>query len=217
MPTFTQPHIKVTVIGDAWDGGETWQFGVNCSFGAGGEPTNAGLQTLADALAVPTQTFIQSSETLVSSNAHLTSVKCALIDVTGHYPAASAPGIHAYVPPIAGSGPANAIPQATIAVTLLTDIPRGRASSGRFYLPPTSPGIQSDGRITVAVRDALAGRAKDWLNAVRGNILVGEILVMSGLGTGTTGVVDRIGVGRVVDTMRSRRRSLPELRQPLLL
>jgi hypothetical protein len=217
MPTFTESHVKVTVIGDAWLATETWQFGVNCRFGPGGEPTNAGLQAMADALVIPTNTFLTSSGPAMSSSARITAIKVALVDATGHYPAPSVPGIATFGVPTPGPSGAGAIPQATIAVTLVSDVPRGRGSRGRFYLPPCMPAIQTDGRITAAAADSIESAAKTWLNAIKGNVIVSEILVMSGLGAGTSGVVKSIGVGRVVDTMRSRRRNLLEARTPLVI
>jgi hypothetical protein len=217
MPTFTESHIRVTVLGDAWASTEQWQFGVNCRHLSGVPPTNAGLQALADGLATPTNSFFSQSVMKISPGARLTGIKAALVDTTGHYPATSIPGIYTYPTPITGTATTNGIPQATLACTLISDIPRGRASKGRFYMPPISPNLGADGRMLATDVDQIEGYAKIWLNAIIADANVVAILVMSGLGAGTTGVVTSIGVGRVVDTMRSRRRSLLEARTPLTL
>jgi hypothetical protein len=217
MPTFTESHIKVTVLGTAWNGTETWQFGVNCRHLDGVPPTDAGLLALATALAQPTMTMLTSTASLMSADARLTAIKCALVGTDGKYPAASTPGIYTYATPVAGVVSQGGIPQATMAVTLLTNIPRGRASRGRFFMPLTNVAVAADGRITAAQADAMEAIVKVWLNAIIADANVTAILVMSGLGAGTSGVVNAIGVGRVVDTMRSRRRSLLEQRTPLTI
>jgi hypothetical protein len=217
MPTFTESHIKLTVSGDAWNATEFWQFGVNCRHLTGVPPTDAGLQALATAMMAPTSSFLGSAASLMSSSARFIGVKAALVGTDGKYPATSVPGWNYLGTPLPGVSTVAAVPQATLAVTLLTNIPRGRGSRGRFFMPPVGVAVGTDGRVTIAQADALETAAKTWLNAIVADPNVTDILVMSGLGTGTSGVVNSIGCGRVVDTMRSRRRSLVENRTPIAL
>jgi hypothetical protein len=218
---YTKDHLLVTVQGTAWAGSETWQFGVRAELAAGYVPVPGvpgELQTMADALAAPTEAFLTSNLIRMTSNARLTAIKVAYVQANGHYPPDGVPGIYSYgVPGIPGTGVGSVVPQATIACTLLTTKPRGRSSRGRFYLPPQIQPLQADGRLLEGTCNEIESECKTWLNAIRGTAQATEILVMSKLGTGTTSTVNAVGVGRVVDTMRSRRRALKEDRTPLAL
>jgi hypothetical protein len=214
MP-YTQNHWLITVGGDAWLQSETWQFGVRATME--GVITPADQQLLANALAVPTQTFYTDGALNICAQARLLWVKAAMLDEEGHYLFETGPGLYTYPTPVAGTGTPLPVPQATIAVTTLTAIARGRASKGRFYLPPATQTVQTDGRITITNADNIEGAARTWLNAINATAQVSNVSVMSKLGTGTTNPITAVGVGRVIDTMRSRRRSLAEARTPLAL
>lgn len=115
--------------------------------------------------------------------------------------------------PVAGSS-ANSIPaQVAHAVTLQTGIARGRGSKGRFYLPPlgTHATLGTDGRITTTVRDQLATACValiDDINDVYAG--AGAVGVASDVGSGVHAAAVEVRVGRVPDTIRSRRSSLAE-------
>jgi hypothetical protein len=214
MP-YPYPHYQITVMGDGWTQTETWQFGVRARIEALSGPADQ--QALANALATPTQTFLSSSAVALCQHIRLTAIKVAAVDVDGHYTYPSAPGIYTYPAPVVGTSSSNVVPQATLAVTLLTAVARGRGSKGRFYLPPSGLVVQADGRITAANADAVETAARTWLLAVNATAQVSNVVVMSKLGAGTTNDVTAVGVGRVTDTFRSRRRSLAEGRTPLAL
>jgi hypothetical protein len=213
--TYLVPHWLITVGGDAWSSTETWQFGVRATNQSPAVPADA--QALANALATPTQTFFSHTDCRVNQYVRLMWIKVAWVLETGLYPADFTPGIYTYPTPVAGPNTTATLPQSALAVTLLTGIPRGRASKGRFYLPGWSPTGQADGRLTTTQADAVETAAKTWLNAIKATAQVTDIVVMSKLGTGTAGTVLNVGVGRVVDTQRRRRRKLKEERTPLAL
>jgi hypothetical protein len=215
MP-YTAPHWLITVFGDAWQQTETWQFGVRARIE--GVATPADQQTLANSLAAATTSFFGSSSLMISQYVRMLGIKAALIDFDGTYVSDGPPGMYLYPTPIVGPGSTYVpVPQATIAVTLLTEVSRGRASKGRFYLPPAVRSLGIDGRLAIADADAIETSARTWLGAINGTAQVSNVAVMSKLGDGTTHDVTAVGVGRVVDTMRSRRRSLLEGRTPLAL
>lgn len=216
---FTEPHLLISVQGDAWAGTETWQFGVRARFtGLIDEPR---LDALASALAAPTEAFFASAALGISNRARLLSLKVANVLTTGLYPDGQAPGIHTYAAPVPGTSGSTVIPQQTVAVTLLTARARGRASKGRFYLPPAFRTIGADGTFPATEADAIETAVVTWLNAINAAVVdgtqIGPVAVMSKLGTGTTNDVTAVGVGRVMDTMRSRRASLLEQRTPTTL
>lgn len=92
--------------------------------------------------------------------------------------------------------------------------PRG-GRFGRFYLPPISAGVSADGRWLASISGPLATQVTTALaavnaalsDAVEGDV---ELVVASGRGSGENRPVRAVRVGRVPDTVRSRRASLLE-------
>jgi hypothetical protein len=129
------------------------------------------------------------------------------------------PVIHVIDPPgsIAGAGGMNYPPQIAVAVTKVSDA-RGPAKLGRFYLPCLSMPISAGGKMSEADATELLGECVTWLKAISDNIdLPGTLLSSSlcnvstrGGSTGTLQEVDHLRVGRVFDTLRSRRNAMDE-------
>lgn len=214
MP-YLEAHYLITVMGDSWTQTETWQFSVRGAPEA--TPTPTSQQDLANALATPTQTFFGSAAANISNKCRLTAIKVAAINPDGRYAFDTPPGLYTYPTPVVGPSAGAVIPQQTIAVSTLTPFTRGRAHAGRFYLPPAFFAVAGDGRILATDADAIEAAARTWLLAINATAQVRAVQVMSKLGTGTSTDVTAVGVGRVIDTMRSRRRSLAEGRTPLAL
>jgi hypothetical protein len=128
---------------------------------------------------------------------------------------------YTYTSPI--SGPFSAAPPAQIAtvLSLRTAVERGHASKGRMYLPPCEGFTAVDvttgiATIANAGRVATAGATlvdslNDVYNAGFPDFSAMEVAVASNIGAGTFRRVTRVSVGRVPDTMRSRRSAISEL------
>ena len=111
-------------------------------------------------------------------------------------------------------------PQCSLAITLRTGKSRGLARAGRFYLP--APSFATDNNTgQLSTTDALRvancwGAWLDGLAITVGPLNVGlQAVVMSkgrgsGSGPGAMNRVNAVEVGRVIDTMRSRRRAIKE-------
>lgn len=154
----------------------------------------------------------------------LTEIKLNRIDTDGHYEDDVS---QTWVYPTPLSGPATAAPgpapQLTPVVTLRTAVERGRANRGRMYLPPASgfANPSSDGRAVAADALRIANGVATLINSLRAAYVAqygpgantGVVSVMSNIGAGAQQRVTRVEVGRVIDTMRSRRSSLLEDRQ----
>lgn len=104
------------------------------------------------------------------------------------------------------------------AVTLLTDTPASRVK-GRFYIPCPAWGVDVDGRISAANCEDVAESTQTFLNDVNnqpGIDVLGLRVVVASQGRQapsappTNYVVDSLKVGRVLDTIRSRREDLSE-------
>lgn len=229
---FPETHRYVTCIGNSYGGPETWQFGIRLS-----NTLDSNLD-VANALFTPFRNWWMGDVPPYSTGAaffpvstqRLTELKVARLDMDGEYLPTEASASHFYVPALAGPGvPFQGYPpQATIAVTLLTNLPRGYASKGRIFLPHNrNMDLAADGRMDIAGAKALADSTKNLIKAI--NLAgVGEVRVYSrGKGVPTSDTADgkvtytypdvgaqnavtSVRCGRVVDTQRRRRRALVE-------
>lgn len=115
---------------------------------------------------------------------------------------------------VPGAVAGTVAPQLSAVASLDTANPRGRAGRGRMYLPPTTALATlgtSDGRMTVTNAENLASGVATLireLNAVYTG--VGAVGVASKAGAGGFQHVTSVRVGRVPDTVRSRRNKQAE-------
>ncbi len=140
------------------------------------------------------------------SDCRLTSVKWAFIGADGRY--TGAPVLSAPLD-LAGSATTNRYPdQVALAVTLDT-ARRGPRGRGRFYLPGIAVGLATDGLIVDVMAKNIANSAATFVNAVNaawpdnGGVAIASTFAEINL-------VTSVRVGRVLDTIRSRRSSLIE-------
>lgn len=154
------------------------------------------------------------------SSVKLTSVKVNRIGTDGKY-MDSTTFESVFGSPLAGSQTGAFIPQAAMCVTLRTAVARGRGSRGRFYLPPIQAmnpsALSSDGAIDGDLYQApLVANIKDLLDDINGAYAepgidgLGRVSVVSNIGAGVSRAVTVVSLGRVVDTIRSRRNKLDE-------
>lgn len=159
----------------------------------------------------------------ITDRARLEVVKVNRIGVDGHYQDPESREF-AVVPPRPGQSAATTTkvpPQNALVVSLIgTDNPRALAGKGRFYLPPVQgmgevgPGGLLNAMDVTRVADAAEKLIED-INGLFGAIGARYAGVgnTSPGGSGRPGreqIVSSIRVGNVVDTIRSRRRSLVE-------
>lgn len=111
--------------------------------------------------------------------------------------------------------------QIALVATLTTGLSRGMACRGRMFFPvPAVVMEDSDGRLSTASATAAATNVAallNNLNAATGGCTVG-IFSKGGLsGVGASRPVTGVEVGRVLDTMRTRRSALIEARSAVAL
>ena len=151
----------------------------------------------------------------IISSASLTSVKLNRIGSDGKYVNADAKE-HVYGTPIAGGYATVVQPQLTVAATLRGLNERARGGRGRMYPPPSQAcgQIQTDGRITAAVALQHAKGITALIAGLNDVYLTAGVSAVAGIashqGAGAFQSVAQVSVGRVVDTIRSRRTSLAE-------
>jgi len=202
---FNDRHKLLTVFGTAFNGVETWSFGVRFATVTG---IPAVSQAQVDACVTPTQTFWNTAGIFMPSSHSLTGIKLAPIGTDGKYP----PGEIAYIADITPDpGPTNTNQhpaQCTQVVTFLAEgQPRGRASRGRIYLPCPNAAVSS-GTGGNSLGSALATAAATWLSALNDVADLGQAAIMSSLGTGITAPITQTRGDDLPDTQRRRRRQL---------
>jgi hypothetical protein len=104
------------------------------------------------------------------------------------------------------AGPA----QVSQVITLRSASKRGLAHAGRIYLPVPDTSLGTDGRISLVKQAADLAWVKSTLDAINAVDISLYIGIASKVRTGASKRVVRVEVGRVLDTMRSRRSSLAE-------
>lgn len=206
------PHnIFRLVMSGTLGGTETFSYGltINKTFTTGSAPEEVPAGVI-DAV----EAFHSDSTLNIGSTATLTMIKFNEIDVNGRYASTERTVLHEFDPGVNGVGGTTMPPQVALAITLRTAQRRGRASSGRFYIPRLGGTIGSDGRLTAASAIQAAYAATTFLNSLNTALEgIGRVAVASDIGAGAINDVTHVEVGRVLDTIRSRRRSLDEERQ----
>lgn len=208
MPkNYGQPFIRLTAFGVAYDV-ETFAYTLSIAGGDVGQPTKA----QADACLAAVRAFHVGNYT--SPRHSLVGVKLARIGADGLYGATNAvTSEYATAARPAGTGPMTPAPQLALAVTLEGAQPRGPAGRGRFYVPGPAFAVAQDGRITAAQALAVANAAVTMINGINaalpGGVIIAGPETEKGRAPARQPVV-AVRVGRVLDTVRSRRSSLPE-------
>ena len=210
-------HIRMTALGRLGSSGERFSYGLNFATTLNGTVArffgiDPGDSLFAD-LAADTRAFHIRSDTALAPAAILETVKFASIGEDGKYDTdpvtidvVDAPGGKTDFPQ---SG--MVLPQAACVVSL-TSARRGPTGKGRVFLP--MPNVQLDNtlRMTPNFQGAIQASAAAWLVACKnepGFDLNGlrPVIISS---KGYSSEVKGVRVGRVLDTMRSRRTSIPE-------
>jgi hypothetical protein len=221
--TYPSTFHRLVVIGDQYGDTFNWTMSIipKTEGLMGAEPVTQAFCTLV--ANVVGLWWRDSSPAGAPINGHasagITSVKLNRIGANGKY---ADEETREYVFPtrqqgnVAGNPPA----QLAVAVSLLTAVDRGRAHRGRFYLPALSTFIAlgTDGRATASAAGIAAAAGKrlvDQINDLYDALPVTDtsrmrVGVASDIGGGTFREATCVAVGRVPDTMRSRRSSLVE-------
>ena len=210
MP-YAAPHIHLTWGGTLY-GVETWSNGLRISHpDSGAGPLMLGwAQNYLDEAVAAISKWWTSGTLFANNRAFLTWVKMQPVGTDGKYLAGQDTNEQLLAAPGLPGGGGRTAPQLAVVHTLLTSRPRGLASHGRIYVPAGVTG-QDDGLLFATdcmnMAKATATLIKDLASMDNPGIGT-NVQVMSQRGISAT--VERVGVGRVIDTQRRRRRNLPE-------
>ena len=217
---FNRQQVYITCTGELGTGGgageDIFSFGLRFS----GSVTFDAVASLAavDTAAVAGlyEDFIQDAETQLSDRVHAFSVKFSPLGTDG------ALLTDPVIETLGGGGGVNGAAsspdfpnQVSLAISLRTVTNVGLAHKGRFYLPIPAITVLTNGHISSDAPPLVAGTVKtliDGINSEFGDDTVtgGAVAIMSSVGAGMTRGVTRVGVGDVLDTMRTRRNALTE-------
>lgn len=150
------------------------------------------------------------SQTISGAAVRLSWAKFNKIGVDGHY-VNQYTNLHEWTAPgIASPNQGPLYPnQVSLVVSLTTNVARGLACRGRLYFYAGGIAVETDGRIGTTAQTSVTTKAKDLLDDLNG-ATDGVLVVASNVREGAIRLIEGIKVGRVLDTMRSRRTSLDE-------
>lgn len=205
-----QPHYRLQFGGSLFTV-EGWSCRLNIT-SSGTLMDSAAADTAFPALWAAVQSWVQNADAALSQATHLDYVKFNEINAAGHYVHPSAVREKHFDTPIPGTGGdahamANLPAQISVVVSLLTANLRGKAHRGRMYTPALAAYFdQSSGLLNQ--QGLIASSATTLLNAINAAVPNHGVSIIST--TGESNHVTRVAVGHVFDTMRTRRKSLPE-------
>lgn len=205
---YPTPFLRLVVIGTLY-GKETFTYSLSLAPTGGG--SNAPSEVPAGVISALT-TFHTDTQVACGNQTFLTAIKLNEIGTNGRYVSQSDTVMHEFETGIAGGAIATLPAQCALAITLRTDIKRGRAHSGRFYIPRLGGPVANTGFIPAAQVTGLVTASTALLNSLNAAVPGYAVAVMSDIGTGARRFVRNVEVGQVVDTIRSRRTSLDEAR-----
>lgn len=205
-----QAHTRITfsgVYGSTTQPTEVWSFNVNTS--AAFDRTVPAHQTVADACLTAYHTHMRP---LYDTDVTLTRVRAAAIGIDGRVLKTPAGGFLQADKTGVSSGAQGAVaanrkPLQTALVVSLVSARAGASGKGRYFLPWPQPTVlDTEWRISTTAQTAILDASRLFLQAVAA--AAGPVLVISykDFASPVTGV----RVGRVPDTMRSRRSHLIE-------
>jgi len=204
VPAF-QPHYRLQFGGSLF-AVEGWSCRLNITT-AGTLMNSAAADAALPFLAAAVEAWVTDEHAFLSTTTHLEYVKFNAIDALGHYVDRGSTRVTNYVTPPTGTVPPTLPPQVAIVVSLLTAHVRGKAHRGRMYTPALAAdfsaqyGTHNDAAL-------IAASATTFLNAVNAAVPDHGVSIISS--TGESNHVTGVAVGKMFDTMRTRRKSIAE-------
>jgi hypothetical protein len=197
------PHRRVSfrgIFGTVAAPYEQWTFRLNFERFNESSPSGAAVTSAA------VTAFTNQIAPRARAHVRLTEVKFATIGADGKY--TEDPFIAAVNVPGTSTAGALSPPQVALAVSLNTPT-RGPMGKGRFYIPAPATTIDPNtGLISVVDAQWFADGAAAFLTAMNAIPGLGNVGIASTKGLFSS--VNSVRVGRVLDTIRSRRNAISE-------
>jgi hypothetical protein len=202
-------HTRISALGRVGTAGERFSYGVNMIATNPGQ-SQMPSQSEAEDIAADFKAFHGRATSRISAQCVLEEVKVASIGEDGKY--TEDPIIVAALQAGQGGNIGYTLPQAALVASLVTER-RGPSGKGRFFIPMPEAQLESGSLllpvlIVEQVRASVAQLITALNNEPGLDGLERRVAVIST--KGFTTLVTGVRVGRVVDTMRSRRKGLAE-------
>lgn len=212
---YEREFIKMTFGGSLASGNDIWSCGLSIAEYTTFSFNFPGFFDVVvdriDDLGTVVEAFIAKVSTNVPTNATLDWLKLAPIGTDGKYL-----GPAAEIELDGNGGKSGAyVPQAAMVVTLDSNKWKDPGKYNRFYLPFGS-NTGGDWSLEPGEQVNMLLNCVDFIDELNGVLLNtgvdtnGRISVASATGDGTIMSVQRVRLGRIIDTQRRRRNSLPE-------
>lgn len=205
--TFPGNFLRMQVSGSLY-GTESWSWTLSLvpDFPGPGEDAPS---AVPPAVASAVQNFHIATS---GPAARLKTLKLNELGPDGRYTSASETVLYDWdAPGIVGSSGSPYPAQIALAVSLVTGVRRGLARNGRFYIPAPVGDVETNtGGIASSRAQAVAAAATTMLNGINAAVPGYRVGVASNVGSGAFEVVQNVRVGKILDTIRSRRTSLLE-------
>jgi hypothetical protein len=225
---YDQDHFLLSFGGYSVAGHEQWQCGLRFD-GPGVVPDEVakagfdavGLQDIYDDVKAVIQTGALGCR--YDTHTSLEFVKLAWINIDGTYKTDARE--HRQVAKGVLNASMTSPPQLAVACSLWSGTKIGHANRGRFFMPMPNEWAAmiepSSGMVVAAQVDTFRASLKTMLEAIKGEVATvqvpAQLSIFSPKTPKSVGVVTpshkhvaQLGVGRTIDTQRSRRRSLPD-------
>lgn len=202
---YLRPYLRLVLIGTLYDV-EDFSFSLNFISDDSATPAPP---TVPSGVINACTTYFANNAAPISQNAKLQVIKLNLIGVDGRYTADETVQ-HELIPPVPGGSSSNVAPQLALAVSTATAVTRGRASKGRWYLPIPGAPIEPTGVLSTPYQSSALSAATQFVQACNTALAPWHAGVVSDAGTGAQRTITHLRVGRVMDTMRSRRDKFEE-------
>lgn len=206
MP-YPRPFLRLVASGTLYTV-EGWSYSLSLiPTGTASSPPTAVPQAVTDALS----TFHSATS---AAGAKLMMCKLNEIGVDGKYTRPTTVFVDYGPSGFNGSGTVYQAPQVSIAVSLLSDINRGLASKGRFYIAAPKEAPSSSGLLTTTQQTNVRVAVEALLNSLNAAVPGYKVGIASDTREGAMRSVRRVAVGAALDTIRSRRTDIPENKVP---
>lgn len=222
------PHYRVTMLGrlGGTNGSEIWSAGFTLiSAGSTTDEVPNGLgpnDAVWDDIADDCADYFSRQTTRLHQDAWLKMVKISRIGADGKYTHAPVEKVRE----VSGNTDLGVrFPNQCAAVVTLHTAGDLNRVKGRFYLPLPATNLESDGRLPAAIADGMEASSVTFVDAINnqpGIDVLGLVVGVASQGRHNSDgsvrqpprnyVVDGVSVGRVIDTMRTRRNKLAEAR-----
>lgn len=205
-------HMKFTVRGVFSNTPEAWSFGMHFSRDVEGE-TDAGLGDVNEGTVTSAvEAFFGNSSAYIPDVCRVIDWRMYVIGTNNRME--GNPLIHLFPPSPAVTGTvANKYPPQICCAVTTVGANRGPGRFGRFYIP-TACVLDNDMRISANNATNIANTCSTFMKAVSNAIDLPLTSSSEGLnisqsgGAGARQAIDHIEVGRALDTLRNRRKSL---------